>query len=684
MNYTFHNATPQAIHLGFADGTPAPPPVVITSYPIHMPQVLFMAERGTLNSTIGATDTAAFVYGLNTFDPNKKWFSHQTQMARLVGGTGNMCMWRRLIDPDATTATMVLYVEMVKYTFNDYQRNANGSVSVDAMTGEKLLAGTSTIGYKVRTHLAALPAGNSIYDLPTMENGTLEGDPGEVSKIWPIWASQINSPGSYGDNVGLRMFVPHAKSTAPGDLRTIIDQNALMLNMQLVERADAESTPLIQPTLLGSVAIETAFRRDVKSASTNLDFTYERMVSSWTDPESGGTSTRRFGQIGTFEVYEENLLELQTLLSEVEDTFVDAAYTDPRIINPFSALDPDGNEHYGFRMADDTLTFNSTTVHYYQGGSDGDVSSDMLDRLVRDFCEGSWDIPQGDEPADRLAQPFSIIYDTGFGIDTKRSMITTLGKRPDISVSLSTFTHGLDQLNVEEEISMGTALKAVARLFPESVLNGTPVVRATIYGQSGQMNEWDGAVKDNTFSMTMEMAWKRARYFGAASGIVKPLFQYNLPARNRVNIMNSTTSRYMPHTAREELWARGVNYAQSWDRNSNFYAAYQTVYDSDNSPMNSEMVMFILVDLVKQADRQWTLATNSLETYAVFKERNETEFAGRVDGKYGDLATVVPTVFFTPDDITRGYSFSMNIDVTTSVMRTVGSFQITSYPRPAN
>ena len=71
--------------------------------PQHMPKFYIFAETGPIgpNFVDFSTDSLTSLYGNETFNPQSKYYTHQTPFLQAAAAAGNNCVVQRLISPDA-------------------------------------------------------------------------------------------------------------------------------------------------------------------------------------------------------------------------------------------------------------------------------------------------------------------------------------------------------------------------------------------------------------------------------------------------------------------------------------------------------------------------------------------------------------------------------------------------------
>ena len=229
-------------------------------------------------------------------------------------------------------------------------------------------------------------------------------------------------------------------------------------------------------------------------------------------------------------------------------------------------------------------------------------------------------------------------------------------------------------LTVSEEISVGTDLKASAMLYAESALWGTPACRIVLMMQSGLLTSDPYTQRVST---VFDLGIKRAGYLGASSGFMKTGLGYDIAPANQVTVMKKLSNTFLNLNAKNQVWAAGLNSAQSFDRRAYFFPALQTVYGIQQSVLTGEMLMQICCDVTKQSQIVWRLLTgNSNLTEAQFIKRSNELLLSLVDGRYDNRVIIVPNTYFTAADQARGYSWTLDVTVFGNVPKTVATVNV--------
>lgn len=700
MSLTITNAAPRAILRGIKDESGRPAVYEAEQIPTHLPHIYLFTERGDTLPSLQSGAGLLKRFGVNSFDYRKQYATHQTVLANLVNGEGNAIMVQRLVPPGANPpATLRLSVDMICDEVPEYERDTNGQFKLSP-TGELIPTGAMIQGCKLKwivgptidpgtdgrlleSNDPRLLEGGDLRILETAVGGgtqvvgSMTNALGEQSTIYPIMDFEADSFGDYGNRIGLKLSAPNALSNIPIDDITVEEQRAYLYRLQIVERASEISTPVVFETLFGERYVDFAFKPDVINLRTEQEMSYDKVVVPAYSQEGSATREEIRPLIGDAHVYMDNL---ETVLSTVLANEGQYGYTSPldedkHMINIFSGYNYNGIPYEGIRVlgpADGGIILNENTTHYLSGGYDGVMTPETFDNAVRYQLENFGSLQA--KVLDTALYPQSVIYDTGFTLDTKKAMLNVIGQRKDMWVVLSTQDVGLPQNNPAEETSIAFALQTRARMYPESEIYGTSVCRAMIVGLSGYMIDYG---YKGLLPITLEVARNCARYMGAGNGFWDGDNRFDVTPNNQIKLFRNVNAEYLNASARGRQWEAGMIWAQSYDMRSLFIPAYQTVYDDDTSVINSAVNMMIAVELEKIADRSWRDLTGISDlTPAQFLERSDRLIERLAKGKFDSRVIIVPETFYTRNDTQRGYSWSCNIHMYAGNMKTVGTFTI--------
>lgn len=701
--YTIRNAAPRAILNGIKDESGRTPVYEPEALPTHLPHVYLFSQKGPTLPQLVSGDDMVRMFGSKTFDERSKYFTHQTVLAKVVNAEGNKMMVQRVVPPGANPpATLRLSVDIMPELVPQYERDAEGRFVLDA-NGAKVPTGTTVPGHVVRWVVGpATQFGLDLFDGRLLENddprllendesrilesglgtgsamvGTMTNSFGEQSMIYPIMDFQVTDFGSYGNLMGVRISAPTTRDDIPLDDTTVLEQLAYLYRVQFVERADENSTPKVLETLWGDQYVDFSFKEGVVNTRTNTElFIDQAVIPSYHQEAAAGMPEIRppFSRI---HVYDAQLEEVLTMLQSEEHKYglVSDSAEHLHLVNPMTATDHNGIPYYSvlvYGPADDGVLLTASSTHYAQGGFDGNMSYATFDSAVRYQLANYGDLEA--KLMDSAVYPQSILYDTGFSIETKKAFAVPMGRRKDICVMVSTQDVTQPQNTPSEDSSIAIALRAALRMYPESVIFGTATCRALVVGRSGYLlnNSYKGLLP-----LTIQLARNAAKYMGASNGIWKAGLAFDMPGNNLVTMFHKVNAQWTSINARSRDWDNGLVWVQNYDRHSLFFPGIQTVYDDDTSVLNSAITMMVAVELQKVAERTWRDLTGiSSLTPEQFVERSDRLIEERVRGRFDNRVIIVPETYYTQNDEQRGFSWSTNIHMYAANMKTVGTFTI--------
>lgn len=662
------NGTPHAYHNGISDESGATPLPQELELPQHLPLLHCQLQRGRVKPYPLSGVQLNKMYGADSFNERKKWFSHQTQALMIANGNANVAMVKRVLGTGAAKATLRLSLQTGEDVFKPYVRDSEGVVARDGDgTRQRNAAGADVTGL-LCTWLVTEVTANT-FGLATVTTGAAYGSEGESANIYPIMDLEIDSEGEYGNNTCARLWYPHAGVEVPGDLTTMATEETNIYRIQFAERATATSTPKIIQTMDDGKFVDFASVKGILSAAnrayepTDVVQAYQRIIPGYV-PE--------YGPAGRTHFYNNHFTTVTEIIQALEDIAHSVNTSTAERINIMDGIDPTGIDYYSFYMDENGRSLNENTNLWFTGGADGTVSEAELDTQVRADL-GDWenvDLPL----VDHAQFPFSILYDTGFSLATKEAMLATLGMRDDISVTACTQDLALAENDIATERTMGSSLRTAARLTPESTVHGTETVRATITGQMGKLTS---SLYGRRLPLVLDLLDKRSKYMGASNGAFKAKEAYDITPNNRVTTMTEISHPYKSNPNRDIDWDNGVNYVQHSKMNEMFWPAYQTVYSDDTSIINSDINMLIAVDLKKKQRYLWTEFTGRSDlTRAQFIEKHDERFLELVFGKYNGRVRIESNTFFTAADKNRNYSWSHAANMYGNGSKTVASLDV--------
>lgn len=725
------NNTPRIIMYGIKDESAVALVPETPSVAIHSPFMYLLTEKGPDTFFAGPGDLPR-TFGGETFNTRGRFYHHQTKLAEIISGEGNSIFVKRLRPTGARTSSKTLCAYLDDHGsgsanvggFRPYQRVNNAAVA-NADTGllERVPTPATPVAGKT-IHWAWVDTsyfitgyndGEAIYNWDRPFNSVAN------ETYIPILTIDADSFGVHGDNTAISLWTAHAKSTNPADPDVIAENSALLFNIRVSKRLNARASGKTQFDLYGESYQEFAFKPNAYNPKAgNAPLGIDKIISSYSDDgaRSGGPVT--YGPVGRVIFHQENYLTIssQALASIMAlDASWDASRDVPGdnvyMVDLFTGIDSRTNEKYhGLQVATDhtrptqtDLGFGATLVEssltYLAGGSDGQWDRDIQDWLVSPAVPAAGGNPAQDavtgiqnlvdklviEEMDNVNNPkyplmdsaqfpFSIVYDSGYGLNTKFALMKWPSLRKGVSMTAVTYTEGQPALSAANEASIGTALVNRSKLYAESAEYGTAPTRFVFVGQSGELI-------DNSYprrvSSVMELARKRARYLGSGDGAMKPGLGYDDYPGSAITTMKNLSSSYMSPAAKTAVWGAGVNYAQHHDMKTLQFHSLQTAYPIKNSILTGEINMFIATNLQSVGEQVWRLLVgNSKLSPLEFIQKSNDLVRELTKGKYDGRVTIVPRTYQTPADEARGYSWALEIIMYGQHNRTVGRLNITS------
>lgn len=682
MAATIRNAVPQAIKRGIQDRSGRPPVIEPEMIPSHLPHVFIYAERGPLEPQLVVGGSLTRMYGAKSLSYRGPYATHQTVLLNTVNARGNSCMVQRVVPDDAgPPAVLALGLDIVEEELPEYERNDDGTYRLDA-EGNPVETGDTVTGHIAKWAVREVADGE--IGTGVVQTGELLNQKGDQSTFYPMFDLSVSHVGKYGDNIGVRFSAPTTRSSIPLDEETVLDQKAYLYRAQFVERPTEDSSPNVVPSNFGEQYVDFSFKEGVINTRIDKEYYYEDVViPSYQELEESGQPPK-YGPFSQFHVYHENLEAVLEMVYENEVLFGELPVDDEdepegfmHIINLFSAVDVNGVPYHTFRVLGPTeggLQLSENATHYASGGSDGTLSLENFDALVGNVC-ATYDT-QPWPLLDEAQYPQSVIYDTGFTIETKEKLLVPMSLRKDIYVVLSTQDVMQPQLSISEESSMAISLRAMARTYPESEIYGTSTCRAIIFGHSGYLinSQYKGLLP-----LTIEFADKCAQYMGAGTGIWNAGMGFDVPGQNHYKMFKGVNNTFKLANVRNRDWDNGLVFVQRYDRRSLFAPAVQTVYDDDTSVLNSAITMIACVELEKIADRVWRDLTGiSYLTNEQFIERSDALIERAAQGRFDNRFVIEPVTTITGNDEKRGFSWTTEITIYSANQKTVGTFTITA------
>lgn len=695
------NSMPQNISYGFRDKSVPDPILTPKQYATHLPLWLIFTKKGPSIRTLADGATREQLFGAESFDDSSKFFTHQTQFSNTVNTAGNQGIYQRLLPADSAKAMMRLWIDVLPITQPLYQRGSDGKYLLD-QTGNPIPTGQTAPGIKiklVKTKIDGTNAtGGAFGQASQMVGDQVDVSSNTQSVRFPWMDVPVSFAGAYGDDLGLRAWAPTEGSRVTPDSELIETNKAYPYVFACMDKSS--STVQNIQTVAGTQEITAVFKRNQVKESVDQAISFEpRFFEQFNDRERTGIAPL-YGPFDEVHLYYDNLVTLLKRFYDLEKDFIDAfsdfdgsgytadsegVVTDEGELHRFNFLggkSSKGVPYHTFtidRSAANAEAFSDISTVWAEGGADGDMSLDNFNRLVQAEITKYNDINQ-EVTDNRLGNPESIFYDSGFDTECKMALANFISVRKDnFLVWCLQDAQEARPLTADEESSMAIALFTRGQMMPESSQYGTPAARFMIVAGDGKLI---GSTNRNRLPLSLEIASKSAQYMGAGDGIWKTQFAFSNGTRAEVSMFRDVNVPWRPYAARQRDWANGMVYVQKKDMDTLFFPALRTGYSVEQSIFTSFFNVMIAVDLQKVADRVWAEFSGA-DQYSneQFKKYVEEEAKRQIEGRYAGRVQVNFYVTFTAVDEFNGYSWTLNVDMGGNNMKTVQYSILTGYRR---
>jgi len=699
----FKNASPDYISLGTNDKSSVPLLPSRDPIPQHVPLVYIYAEKGTSDKILVSGSKATAFYGSGTFDKEQPYYKHTTKLLEQMYGAGNVCMVKRMIPADAgARSNTTLYVDVLQTTVPNYVRNSLGAKVIDPATNAyKVDATTPTIpGVEIKfiTEHDTVATGQAL-GTKVSKTGTMVDASGNPSTMYPIVELLAKYQGKYYNNIGIAI---ESLIGSNADVTTMVDNKAYEYALSLYTRNSATGTPILLRTLAGESKATCTLKNGSKNPLTNVKNDINYIFSNSWYNETNQLMPLRYNDYEGMHVYSSSLDTVLGMVMANEKTHIstvpatwDDGLTAPTsgwfdfttddqtaldaetyLINMFNGKSSKGVDYFTMVMNTSTptllgnqkeVTVSKDTPLFLDGGSDGTMSNADFEANV--VIELAKYIDAESEVMDTAINVESVIYDSGYTLNTKKELFNFISLRKNTVLAVGTFDDSIkDVVPLSDERAIAVALKTRAKLAPESDYFGTPVARAIIVGGSEILNTDTPDVRS---SQVFEIAVKTARLAGAGNFKWKMSELFDHGAKANLEIGYAPQPSFIPAGIKPTLWSDGMIWSQPKDRNTYFFPAIQTVYDDDTSVLNSWLTVLAVSTLNTIAGDAWREFTGSATlSDSAFKEAVLAYVNTRIEGIFGTVMTVIPEVIITAADAARGYSWQLAFKLYAPNMKT--------------
>ena len=685
------NAAPMVIDQGTRDLSTRVVPRAALQIPQHLPKLYIFAEKGKVGPQYVDFDDVSLtqLYGDETFNVNKKYYTHQSPFLQAIASAGNNCVIHRLVAPDAKdVANLALYLDVLPTQVPLYMKNSDGSLDLDSAGQPQPVLDSSdnpvlVAGYKLAWVIDKTVAnvGEFQRGLLTQRNG-LQVDGATQSNQFPIFEFAAADAGEAGNKLAIRLFSALESDIVPFPSNILNDGKMYPMYFQMVKLVD-QLTGKTNSVLNSFGAQNAKFIAKSKGTdpASGAVIDLEKVVTDQYINLPVAQST----DLGSVYVYHENLAQLLEQFYDAEkvisdsnrDSVINNSEANHYALNFLSFTSSNGSPYQTLKLVDlvGSVRLTKNTNLFLSGSTDGTINAALLDSLVAADVDNYNNSLH--EYNDLVMHPESMIYDSGFTLATKKALAKFISRRKDTFVAWSTFAHDAPSLTLADQYSVGVALKTMIELYPESATFGTPVMRGIICGGSGELIN---SLYTKRVPLTYEVAHKAARYMGAKNGAWKNGFAFDRAPLSIVTQLKNIDVTWVPASTRNTLWSTGLNFVLNYQVGTQFFPAIQTVYENDTSVLNSFFTAVAIAYLNKVAHAAWREFSGSISlTNAQLEEQVNLFVAAMVKDKFDGKFVIQPNATVTELDNLRGYSWTLPIKIYANNMKTVMTTYVEAY-----
>lgn len=646
--------------------------------PQHLPKFFLFAQKGPLGPQLVSGAEALSMYGDETFNMRGKYANHATVFAHGVLAKANNCMIERVIPDDAgPKSNMTLWLDVLPTTVDLYERNTDGSIKTTGL-GDPIVIGT-TQGYKVKwvvTNETTDVNLNARFGQQTIKPGDqTDQATGIQSQRYPIFEQTVSSIGGDGDNCGIRMWAPTVKTISAMPVKMMATYKAYPYFFSVIRRTNAQTPPKLVETLFGEQKLMVSMKKETYDPLTGKQLYMGDVAVESYQNLTDLRYPKMFGPFDAIKMYDENLETVLAMFQAAEATYLtsESDFTadpaDKHLFNIISGQSSQGVPYHSFVFVDNqnSVRFTEYTNVYAAGGSDGTMNdtvfADLVLRKMADYLDPNSPVQE------KAINVESIVYDSGFPMDTKFALCNIIAERKDTFVALGTHVSGEPNMTASEEHSVAIALRTRLQMFPESDYFGTPVMRGIVIGRSAKVRN---SLYTGRLPMTYELAMKCAKYMGAGNGKWTNGENPDGEPGHIVDEMYDISITWVPTSVRNRNWDVGLNWVQAFDRSSYYFPAYKTVYDDDTSVLNSMLTCMAICQINKVAYRVAAefSGVDHLDN-AQFAEKVNESFNKKLTGRFDNRFVIKPMAQFTDMDLLRGFSSTVPVQIYAPNQKTV-------------
>jgi len=693
------NAYPRTINHGTKDNSKGKVPYVDMPLPQFLPKIYIMNDRGPVTPQLALGSVLVSLYGSDVTNEDSKFYKHQNILFNAVYGNGGFGMVHRLVDSNVANkkANVALYLDILEDDIDVYKRHVDGSIDYDSDGNPVKDDNNSPFkGYRVKW-IAEVNDGTDEEGKLSIKDGTMTDSDNNKSTMYPIFEFRAADPGSFYNNIG---FAFDAYDDAEVNKKLLEDYKTFPLKAVMYKRADKFSSPVIERTNFDApvmkIGTKPGAKDPVSKAKLGLNsltdqyyrkFDYKEVEAPFVYQDNLDTVLGKLydkesqWRDKTVDTVEENNFPVATwydFLSDVSDS--DQKY----LLNPVTFRTLGRTPYFGFVHDTDSadtasnqtdVTLSKNLPIFLGNGEDGDISDDTFESLIRDEMVKYLD--KNGPYYDSAINVESVIIDTGFTFETKKALADFITVRKDTFAIIGTHTFNKNgkTLSLAEERAIGVALNSRFQLALESDYFNTPVMRAVIVAGSGK---YVNSVNNDRFPLTVALAEKMAKMMAAPKWDKEAIFDKG--EDDVISTMVDVEPKTIPESVRENFWGINLIYPQPLDRTTYVFPALQTVYPDSTSVLNNVFTVFAIVYIYKVGyEAQRRFSGNVALTSAALLADVDAFINGKLSEAFAGMFDVSASSTLTDFDKATGYSWTTNVKISSSVMKTVMTLNVGAY-----
>lgn len=609
--------------------------------PLFRPIFFMVTQEGKPGVPVFKNTVDAFkrVFGAETFNElNKTYFGNESAFIKgIMQDCGAFIV--RMVPEDANTATMALFVTTELKEIPQWERDVSGAIIMEGGNPKPLLdvddSHITMPGYSLTYSMRALAADETITGLSPV---TIDEPTEKVT--YPVWAGQVAGPGVYGNDCGLEFYC----DANDNDRSTVTRTKSVVYRVAPVRKVYGQTS--VNPILdrYDNLSVRVSPVEGLVDPATNLSLGYDDVMytnypeASHPVPFSGHMYEDTFKTIGTKVIAKEGAAYL------TEGPMVDIVSAKDTSGNPYKTLiiTPEG----------DSPLLKKSINHYFVGGTDGDIGVTSKANMIKTYLSGT----ANPDIKDEARYPFNHLYDVGYPLEVKKSMMAFQNIREDVKTIISPQDVSLAANDMATDMASGSSLRTEALLSREDVVKGTAACRTTIVGQCGYL-------ANSTYKGLVPLTYAHARLYAKFHN--SETIKDSIYGKVNANVPWFKDLNYLPNCRDQKrmLWDAGINYVEHYDMSGLFFAGLHSVYPSMSSVLSDDSFTAVEVYTKQIVRFTWPEFASSDEAFGDYKDSVTTRLDDNFRTAFGDRVQITPNVHQTEIEQLVGYAARVDLSM---------------------